>query len=362
MKTLYKFIFGVALILGIGCNNRTSVRLNHIQILGSHNSYKQPIQEELLQLIFEQDSVRALELDYGHPTLTQQLDMGLRGLELDVFYDPRGGRYMDPMGQLLIRKQGSEPKPFDVENKLALPGLKVFHLQDLDFRSHHLLFRDVLRELRKWSEEHPEHLPIILTINAKDQVLDIPGFTKPLMFDADALTTIDREILSIFDPEQLITPDFVRHRSYTLEQSILDYGWPSLETAKGKFLFVLDETGEKRAAYSKGHPSLKDKVMFTTSEPGSPEAAFMVINNPLEDGDKIQEMVRLGYMVRTRADAGTWEARKGDYSRWEAALASGAQLISTDYYLPNPKFNTSYQMRFEDNKIYLVNPLIGVNK
>ena len=303
-----------------------------------------------------------MELDYGHPTLTQQLDMGLRGLELDVFHDPQGGRYKNPFGQQLIKEQGGEPKSFDKENKLLLPGLKVFHIQDLDFRSHCLRFKDALVLLKKWSKEHPAHIPIIITINAKDEKLNFPGFTEPLKFDANALDVIDQEILGIFDLEELITPDLVRHRVKTLEQSILEYGWPSLEETKGKFLFVLDEVDEKRETYIQGHPSLKDRVMFTNSEQGNPEAAFMIINEPLNHGDKIQEMVRLGYMVRTRADAGTWQARNGDYSRWKAALASGAQVISTDYYQPNPKFNTSYQIRFADEKLYLANPLIGGNQ
>lgn len=345
------------LLFGLSCKKSASVHLNQIQVIGSHNSYKQPIQEELWQLMFQQDSVRAMELDYGHPTLSQQLKIGLRGLELDVFYDPQGGRYKNPLGQQLIEDQGGEPKSFDTENKMALPGLKVFHIQDIDFRSHCLLFKDALKELKQWSMSNQNHLPIIITINAKDQVLDFPGFTKPLIFDADALTDIDREILSVFDSSQLITPDLVRQRSKTLEQSVLENGWPSLEESRGKFLFVLDEVGPKRAAYCKGHPSLNKRVMFTTSEPGNPESAFLIINDPINDQGKIQKLVRLGYMVRTRADAGTWEARKGDYSRWEAALKSGAQVISTDYYVSNPKFNTSYQIRFEGKKTYLTNPL-----
>jgi hypothetical protein len=50
-------------------------------------------------------------------------------------------------------------------------------------------------------------------------------------------------------------------------------------------------------------------------------------------------------MVPTRADADTIEARKGDYGRWEAALQSGAQVISTDYYEADPQLGTGYKVQ-----------------
>ncbi|MFS4456147.1 phosphatidylinositol-specific phospholipase C1-like protein [Maribacter sp. 2304DJ31-5] len=354
---IYRFFFICILFLGVSCEKNTPIRFNQIQIIGSHNSYKQPIQEELWQQIFQEDSIRAMELDYGHVGLTEQLNMGLRGLELDIFYDPQGGRYTNPLGLQLVKSQDNDSLPFDIENKLTLPGLKVFHIQDIDFRSNSLLFKDALKELKQWSAQHKGHIPIIITMNAKDQVLDLPDFTKPLTFDAEALASIDKEILAVFDSSQLITPDFVRQEKKTLEQSILEHGWPTLDESKGKFLFVLDEMGEKMATYGKSHPSLKNRVMFTISEPGNPESAFLIINDPIKHQDSIQKLVRQGYMVRTRADAGTWEARKNDYTRWNAALKSGAQVISTDYYLPNPKFNTSYQIKFDSKKTYEMNPL-----
>ena len=48
--------------------------------------------------------------------------------------------------------------------------------------------------------------------------------------------------------------------------------------------------------------------------------------------------VREGLIVRTRTDANTVEARSRDYSEAEAAMASGAQAVSTDYYpgAPDP--------------------------
>lgn len=76
--------------------------------------------------------------------------------------------------------------------------------------------------------------------------------------------------------------------------------------------------------------------MFADAEPGTPEAAIGVVNDPVKDFDRIQQLVRSGYVVCTRSDANTREARSGDYARAKAAFASGAQFVSTDYYMPAP--------------------------
>jgi hypothetical protein len=47
-------------------------------------------------------------------------------------------------------------------------------------------------------------------------------------------------------------------------------------------------------------------------------------------------------MVRTLADYLTLEPRTGDTSRRDTALASGARLVSTDYYRPDPRFAKPY--------------------
>lgn len=82
--------------------------------------------------------------------------------------------------------------------------------------------------------------------------------------------------------------------------------------------------------------------MFVNQPEGHAEAAFRIVNEPKKDWAYIQYLVRSGYYVRTRADADTVEARKGDWSRWHAALISGAQIISTDYYVPDPRLKTGY--------------------
>jgi hypothetical protein len=227
------------------------------------------------------------------------------------------------------------------------PGFKVLHVPDIDFRSNAYTFREALGQLKKWSDAHPRHLPVLITMNAKDVGIDRPGFVKVLQFDAAAFDAWDAEVREALPASKLLTPDDVRGDYATLEQAVLAHAWPTIDKARGKFLFVLDEKGKKLETYRAGHPSLRGRAMFIDAPEGQPEAAIRIVNEPKEQLPYIQYLVRSGYFVRTRADADTVEARKGDYSRWKAALASGAQIISTDYYVPDPALKTGYQVMMQ---------------
>jgi hypothetical protein len=157
--------------------------------------------------------------------------------------------------------------------------------------------------------------------------------------------------------EKLITPDEVRGNFGTLEEAVLSGNWPSLDRSKGKFLFVLDENEEKIKRYLSVKSGLKDAMLFVNLKEGNPEAGFRIINDPIQNQGYIQELVKKGYLIRTRADSDTKEARSGDYTKFEKAKASGAQIISTDYYLPSRFFESSYQVSFEGNRFERVNPI-----
>lgn len=324
------------------------LRMNQLQLIGSHNSYKPGIEPALWDILYARDAARALSLQYGHIGFTEQLNRGLRNLEIDVVYDPHGGRYKNPMGLQWIKEAGGTPLPYDTAGDLLKPGLKVFHIPGIDFRSHHLLFADCLKELKQWSDKNPGHLPVIITMNTKDS--DGKGLNKMLPFTSTALDSIDREIRSVFGPLQLITPDLVRGTAASLNAAVLSKGWPLISEVKDRFLFVLDETGQKMETYKAGHPSLQGRVMFVNEKEGTPEAAFMILNDPKKQAAAIQHLVKKGYMVRTRADANTTEARVNDFSMFEAAKNSGAQIITTDYYLPSTYFPSSYKVVFDDGK------------
>jgi len=329
--------------------------LHQVQLIGSHNSYKPGIEPALYNIIYSMDSARAATLQYGHITLKEQLNLGLRNLELDVVHDPVGGRYTKPLGLEWVRQSGSVAQPYDTEGKLYKPGLKVLHVPDVDFRSEHLLFTDCLKELLDWSGHNPGHLPVVVTINAKDG--GEKGLTPLLTFGSAALDSVDLEIRKVFSNEKLITPDFIRGSYPNLSAAILQNGWPAVEKIAGRFLFVLDETGKKLHDYKQGHAALKGRVMFVNEPHGNADAAVMIINDPEKEGTLIKEMVKKGYLVRTRADANTLEARANKNQRFKAAMQSGAQIITTDYYLPSKFFDSPYKVVFPDGGFVRKNPV-----
>ncbi|MCB1644051.1 MAG: phosphatidylinositol-specific phospholipase C1-like protein [Pseudomonadales bacterium] len=335
-----------------GCQQTGSVlKLNEVQFLGSHNSYKKAIDPALLQMLAANDPRTAAGLDYSHRPLTEQLNLGMRKLELDVFYDPEGGRYANPVGLVAI----PDPLPWAAE-LVQKPGFKVFHVQDIDFRSHCVVFATCLQQLADWSDAHPAHFPVFILINAKTDKIPRPDFVEPLPFDAAAWNALDLELRSGLK-QKLFTPDELRGDYATLREAVMA-GWPALDAMRGRILVVLDDSAEKKAFYAQGHPSLRDRAMFTDAPADSDEAAIMVINEPLRDGARITEMVRQGFIVRTRADADTSEARTGNTDRREAAFNSGAQIIATDYYLPDDRFESGYKVELPEGGIARCNPVL----
>ena len=326
------------------------LRLNDLQVLGSHNSYKKAIQPALFErLLDERGPERIRGLEYGHVSLSEQLDLGLRKLELDVFYDPRGGLYADPSGL-----EPAERSTWDEEGLMAEPGFKVLHVQDIDFRSSCPTLKRCLEKIVAWSDLHPRHLPIVVSMNTKDS--SIEGLSEPLAFDEAAFEALDGALLETLGRGRLITPDDVRGDYVTLREAVLANQWPTIDESRGKLLFVLDEGGAKLERYVAGHASLAGRVMFANAPPESPEAGFLIINDPIRDGKRIRSLVVQGFLVRTRADADTVEARSGNTDRLAAALVSGAQFISTDYYLADSLFGTGYRASLGSDGVVRCNP------
>jgi len=325
--------------------------INKVQVIGSHNSYKKAIDPALFKRFQSKDSVSASKIDYEHIGLTDQLNMGLLNLEIDIYADEKGGKYAHPKG---LQWAPGQPA-FDPEGEMNKPGFKVFHIPDLDFRSNFLTLAGGLRELRAWSLAHPDHYPVFITIEPKDEPSKNKDLTVPELFTGKTFDELDKNMIDNLGQDQIITPDRVRGKYKTLESAVLHGNWPTLKEARGKFLFILDNHEKKRDLYIAGHPSLKGRVIFADAEPGTPEAACMIRNDP--KNPEIPELVKKGYIIRTRSDGDTKEARLNDRSEFIAAQNSGAQIITTDYYLKSTHFKSDYVVNFESgNKYFRVNP------
>jgi len=346
----------LSLLIALQLFAEEGLKLNEIQIIGSHNSYKKEIDPFLLKFLKWVNKNVGAGLDYSHPSLDQQLDLGLRSLELDVYYDPDGGRYSSPWGSQL----GPFSTKYDEGEVMGEPGFKVLHAQDVDFRSHCLLLRQCLEQIKIWSVSNQNHLPLIVTVNPKDTEIKQPGFEPPIKFSSQAWKDLDKEIRLILS-DSLITPDDVRGSFVHLKQAVIS-GWPSLSEVRGKILFVLDASKSHTDGYIRDYPKLRNRVMFVDVHEDSDLASFRVVNDPIKNLDYIKDLVSQGFIVRTRADADTKEARSGDYQRLKAAIESGAQIISTDYYLQDPRYSTTYTVSLPGEIYYRCNPVLSIIK
>ena len=348
----------------VGCSTDASpeaaqdqlLRMNEIQVLGTHNSYHIQPRDSLLEGLATFDSQETADsLEYTALPLKEQFDRGVRQIELDIFADPDGGLYAIRRGLIVVGEDSVSDIP-----ELDEPGLKVLHVQEVDFETHCLTFEICLTTLKEWSDANPGHVPITVMIEAKEEVIPDPldlGFTIPLEFGPEEVADIDREILAVFPAAQLITPDDVRGERDTLEEAVLNDGWLTLAEARGRFMFALLNRDAVQDHYIDGHPSLAGRVMFTEAAQGQPEAAWFRVDNALNDGDELRDLVAAGYLARTRADADTKHARENDYSLQEAAFASGGQFVSTDYVVPNPDFGTDYSAAVPGGYVARCNPI-----
>lgn len=331
------------------------VKMNQVQYLGTHNSYHIAPRPDVFEALLAFIPDVAPTLQYTHVPLTEQFtEQGIRQIELDVFDDPDGGLYAERKALSIFNEPTASGIP-----QLDAPGLKVIHVQEIDYRTTCYTFVSCLEEVKAWSDDNPNHLPITILVEAKDEAIPDPlnlGFAVPLPFEAAALNRVDEEVRSVFSDDRLITPDDVRGDAVTLEQAVLTNGWPPLSWARGRIMFALDNGGNIRDQYVDGYPSLTGRVMFTDSPSGTAEAAFMKKNNPLASPGEIADLVAQGYIVRTRADADTTQSRENDSTRAEAALSSGAQFISTDYPVPDTTFS-SYQVTIPGGGIARCNPV-----
>lgn len=113
---------GPAASAGCAGLSAAGLRLNHAQVLATHNSYHAA----------PADSIVAVtpEWNYTHPPLDTQLDRGVRSFELDVFYDA------------------------------AADVLKVMHIPGSDEASNCETLPDCLQLASSWSKAHPGHFPL----------------------------------------------------------------------------------------------------------------------------------------------------------------------------------------------------------
>tara|TARA_B100001750_G_scaffold225137_1_gene216765 strand:- start:21 stop:701 length:681 start_codon:yes stop_codon:yes gene_type:complete len=177
--------------------------------------------------------------------------------------------------------------------------------------------------LLNWSAENPHHAPLWIFVEPKN----LPAVVEEL----DILEMIQAEISETWPANMTITPTEVQGDAPDLRTAITTEGWPALEESRGKTLFVLLDKTEIRDLYVERNPTLENQTMFAIVDENHSLASVISFVNPETHGDRLRDASDLGFMVRTRPDEATVEAREKNYTRFDLALETGANFITTDF-------------------------------
>lgn len=278
------------------------LRVNDVQVLGTHNSYHVRPDRSMAP-----DDAS----NYAHPPFDQQLESGIRSVEIDV-------------------QNG--------------PDFPVYHSIIVDQSSNCPTLAACLGTVAQWSSANPGHVPITIFVELKElptnanptvqQVIDDFVQQHELApWDAATLDRLDAVVRGAF-AEQLITPDQVRRKHATLRGAITSSGWPTLAKTRGRVMVIFN-SAKWRDTYLAGKPSLQGRAMFViATNAAQPSAAFVSVAKP--DAARIRKLLRQNMMIRTQADSDGAEARANDLTRATSAIQSGAQVVATDYPVPDP--------------------------
>lgn len=255
------------------------LRVNHLQVEATHNSYHL------------RNDGGPIDWKYGHaPLATQLSSQGVRGVELDTHWNEACGRY------------------------------EVYHLTRFDEGTTCRVFTDCLQQLRTWSDENPAHHLLFIQLEPKD------GHEAEVA--EQRFAALEREILSVFPRELVLTPDDVKGSSATLREAVTTRGWPTLGQTRGRVLFYLDRHDAYRDAYTHNKKDLDGRLIFADADETDGFAAVLVNNTP---SAAVTALVKQGFIVRTMTDVSVSGSLNNNRTQLDAALASGAQILSTDF-------------------------------
>lgn len=222
------------------------LRLDHLQIRGTHNSYHRAPANPLLP-----------EFAVDQPPLAVQLGaQGVRQIELDV-HEAGDGVFA------------------------------VYHVPGIDEETTCPTLRACLAEVEGWSAAHPGHHALFVFIEPK----------TALASQADAL---DRAILDVWPRERIISPADVRGDHPDLRTAIAVDGWPSVHASRGKALFFLFDDGAPRDRYLAAQADPLLFVRHPMSDAGAPDAVFF--NHDVVDPERFAALAADGAILRTRGD------------------------------------------------------------
>lgn len=293
------------------------LKFNEISFLATHNSYQSESTETTKKLYRNLSDltfglVAANKVDFKSETLTDQLNSGIRSLEIDI-------------------------EVFDRDGDISFTCM---HSPQIEMTTSCYDFELAMKEIAMWSDNNPGHLPITVIIEPKESFLPLKNMKKFSIDYADEFDAALHETLG----EKLFTPgDMLRDYASFAEMRKAD-DWCKVSDMKGKVLILLHH-GATTEDYIALDPAIKSQAMFPMLRLVDVErdcASFILANDPKELLENKETAIESGVIIRTRSDKFTSVTEE----QLEYALASPAHIISTDFPPRTDNTAESYVVSF----------------
>ncbi len=298
---------------------KAGMKFNEVSFLATHNSYQAPAFDETKKLFSSLSGITfgiydGKKADFWSETPTDQLNCGIRSLEIDI-------------------------ETFDRDGEVSFTCM---HSPYFEMSTYCSDFALGIKEIAMWSDNNPDHLPVTIIIEPKSAFLPMKNMKS---FSVDYAVELDKVLRETLG-EKLFTPaDMLRDYSSFGEMRAAD-DWCKISDMQGKILVLLHE-GSVTEKYIALDPSIKSQAMFPMLREKDIDrdcASFVLCNKPEELLEICDEINEKRVIVRTRADNFNSVSEK----RREQAFESEAQIISTDYPPRTDSTAESYIVSFEN--------------
>lgn len=284
------------------------LRLHHAQVKGTHNSYH-------LEPALPFDPSH----EYSHAPLPEQLQsQGVRTFELDVHREVDG-------------------------------TLEVYHIIGIDAETTCDTLGECLTQIKGWSDANPEHLPVIVWLELKDdtggQPLDTP----------EALALLDEAVTSVFPPDRLLTPDDVQGRFPTLRERLRTEGWPTLGELRGQVIVTILDTDAPAEVYTSGYTTLAGKPLFVRADSDQLELPWAAIAKLGIDETDAIAAAHAGNLVIATNVCGAGDSDDACFAARQQAMDAGFHMLKDDF--PAPVDDREYWLDLTDGEPARCNPV-----
>ena len=278
------------------------VKFNEVAFIGTHNSYQllatvpKRIYDKLCQIF--PTGKKGDKLGFEMDTLTVQLENGVRNLEIDIETVDDGK---------------------DI-------NFIVTHDPVLDNVSSCYDFAKALEEIKLWSDNNPEHLPVTILIEPKSEVQDINDMKNFSVDYANALGETVRKVLG----DTLLTPAQMIRDYASFEEMRMADDWLTLKATLGKVMVLLHncDITDDYIAQDDTIKTLPIFPMLRFEDIDKSYTSFILENEPdiaLKNNPTSIDIYNV--IVRTRADS----FPNFSDERYTDTNSCGSHIITTDY-------------------------------